>query len=250
MITFKYEFKIVANGVPRIFEVENRCKGWGLSVWGLDYKEIGNKKIKDLIKIITNISKSEKKTFIPIDSTKMVDIRSSINDKMLLGVQQTCIELENLIKDLKNDKLLNDFLLLNDFINENYNFENNYVVIAAIRHLLSEGFKITNIKDVLDKLEARHLEYDVWDIDFGGKMSFTVGEYGRCEKYAIDYLEQNAEELMGTQDVPSHIKNYIDTERWVNDAISEGLGNCLSGYDGWENHEVVDGTDYYIYRTN
>jgi len=61
MITFKYEFKIVANGVPRIFEVENRCKGWGLSVWGLDYKEIGNKKIKDLIKIITNISKSEKK---------------------------------------------------------------------------------------------------------------------------------------------------------------------------------------------
>jgi len=180
----------------------------------------------------------------------MVDISSSITDEMLLEVRQTCIKLENLIKDLKNDKLLNEDLLLNDFMNENYNFENNYVVIAAIRHLLSEGFKITNIKDVLDKLEARELKYDVWDIDFGGKMSFTVGEYGKCEKYAIDYLEDNAEELMGIQDVLPHIKDYIDTKKWVDNRISEGLGNCLSGYDGWENHEVVNGTNYYIYRTN
>ena len=248
MITFKYEFKIVANGLPRICEIESGACGWYLSIQGFNF-ESENQQMQDLINTIQQIDQN--KTTINVNKNdKNMDC---ISDDTLLKLQQTCIELENLIKDLNNDKHLNEDLLLNDFINENYNFDNNYVVIAVIKHLLSEQFKVTNAKGILDKIGVIELGFDVWDVDFGdfgNKMSFTVGEYGKCEKYAISYLEENAEELMGTDGVPSHIKDYIDTKKWVGDVISEGLGNCLSGYDGCEYYEVVDGTDYYIYRTN
>ena len=39
-----------------------------------------------------------------------------------------------------------------------------------------------------------------------------------------------------------------DWEEWVIDM--DGRGHLLNGYDGCEEHEDVNGTDYYIYRTN
>lgn len=42
-----------------------------------------------------------------------------------------------------------------------------------------------------------------------------------------------------------------DLDEFVEDAISaDGRGHFLAGYDGEENVETVNGTDYYIYRIN
>ena len=42
-----------------------------------------------------------------------------------------------------------------------------------------------------------------------------------------------------------------DLDEFVSDAVSaDGRGHFLSGYDGEENEEEINGTTYYIYRTN
>ena len=42
-----------------------------------------------------------------------------------------------------------------------------------------------------------------------------------------------------------------DWDHFVQDAVSsDGRGHFLSGYDGAENEEKVDGVWYFIYRTN
>jgi len=51
-------------------------------------------------------------------------------------------------------------------------------------------------------------------------------------------------------EMPDHIRTYFDFEGWKRDAKMDGRGHSLSGYDGEEHEEDVDGETYYIYRVN
>jgi len=51
-------------------------------------------------------------------------------------------------------------------------------------------------------------------------------------------------------EIPEMYQMYFDDERWKDDARVDGRGHSLNGYDGSEEVETVNGTDYYIYRTN
>lgn len=64
-----------------------------------------------------------------------------------------------------------------------------------------------------------------------------------------DYLKQLQDKSEGGND---DILNLIEDMDWfVKDAIaSDGRGHYLSNYDGRENEEEINGTYYYIYRTN
>lgn len=48
---------------------------------------------------------------------------------------------------------------------------------------------------------------------------------------------------------PEHIRNYFDTERFIQDVrLSDGRGPSLAWYDGAENEECVGDEWYFIYR--
>lgn len=51
-------------------------------------------------------------------------------------------------------------------------------------------------------------------------------------------------------ELPETLANYFDDEKWKQDARYDGRGHALNYYDGTEEVETVDGTDYFIYRTN
>lgn len=51
-------------------------------------------------------------------------------------------------------------------------------------------------------------------------------------------------------ELPKYLQNYFDDERWKSDAQIDGRGHSLNHYDGTEEYEEINGTDYYIYRTN
>ena len=51
-------------------------------------------------------------------------------------------------------------------------------------------------------------------------------------------------------ELPEFAARYFDVEAWKRDAQYDGRGHSLSGYDGEENEIQVDGTWFYIYRTN
>lgn len=83
-------------------------------------------------------------------------------------------------------------------------------------------------------------------VDDGEYMVLTDEEADdKLEEYLDNYLENCIyPELSGTA------RAYFNDEAWREDARMDGRGNSLASYDGAENNEEVDGTTYYIYRTN
>lgn len=75
---------------------------------------------------------------------------------------------------------------------------------------------------------------------------FTDEEADQAWDEALDnYLEECIyPELQPT------MRNYFDEEAWKIDARGDGRGHSLSGYDGNEDEQKVNGTAYYIYRQN
>lgn len=51
-------------------------------------------------------------------------------------------------------------------------------------------------------------------------------------------------------ELPENMRSYFDEEKWKDDARVDGRGHSLSSYDGDEDEESVDSTDYYIFRIN
>lgn len=119
-----------------------------------------------------------------------------------------------------------------------------------------------------------------------GGMEFMVLTDQEANKEALEYCTSYLEDSM---DIPSHVRGYIDFERYTEDVIAvDGRGHILSSYDGEENEVKLeegiyvteaaeawledngldtrdpdpfyawlkeegidlDGTWYYIYRTN
>lgn len=65
------------------------------------------------------------------------------------------------------------------------------------------------------------------------------------EESLDNYLDECVmPELHGT------LANYFDRDAWKRDAKFDGRGHSLSSYDGDEHEVKIDGTWYYIYRTN
>jgi len=114
-------------------------------------------------------------------------------------------------------------------------------LLALTLELDAQGFTIT--QELLDTATI-----DGMIVTLGGK-NYIVGTYNQCENYAREYLYDGAYEMMGLSDIPERIREYIDIYRWVDDCINyDGLGHTLNSYDGGEVSQVVNGTDYFLYR--
>lgn len=65
------------------------------------------------------------------------------------------------------------------------------------------------------------------------------------------YIEECIEpelKFEGLGSLSAYVK--FDSEMWKRDARMDGRGHSLSGYDGEENEQEIDGVTFYIYRTN
>lgn len=51
-------------------------------------------------------------------------------------------------------------------------------------------------------------------------------------------------------ELPRSYRQYFDCEKFKADCSYDGRGHTLASYDGEELEETVDGTTYFIYRTN
>ena len=143
--------------------------------------------------------------------------------------------------------------MTNEFLND-YDEK----VIALAQHLgidlepeidedMDEEEKQGTIQGVIDELDSIVNTYDT-------TYSYYREEYIVCtdeeaDNLMDDTLENYIDEVI-LPEIPEPYRNYFDNEAWKEDAKYEGRGHTLATYDGEENEEEVNGTTYYIYRTN
>lgn len=105
---------------------------------------------------------------------------------------------------------------------------------------------------------ARHLEIMPEFVDEkgnnlfgaeGGKNEWLVITDSEADRMEDEYLDNYIDDCI-LSELPKAYRCYFDDEKWKRDARMDGRGHSLAAYDGEENCETVNGTDYYIYRTN
>jgi hypothetical protein len=85
-------------------------------------------------------------------------------------------------------------------------------------------------------------------IEYSNKEYLVCTESEAEEKWN-EGLDSYIEECILPQ-IAEELQNYFDNESWKRDAKNDGIGHCLSSYDGREYEELVNDETYYIYRTN
>lgn len=109
-----------------------------------------------------------------------------------------------------------------------------------------------SFEDWFEEHTDLHLEFDFEFDEI--RVEYDGCEYLVCTDAEADQLQD--EELENYIDecilheLPQAYRNYFDRDAWKSDARYDGRGHCLSHYDGHEHEENVNGTYYYIYRTN
>lgn len=84
---------------------------------------------------------------------------------------------------------------------------------------------------------------EVEEYEEGDYMVLTDSEADdRWEESLDSYLEQCV-----YPELPKHLVNYFDDEKWKSDARMDGRAHSISSYDGCEDEEEVNGTTYFIY---
>lgn len=105
---------------------------------------------------------------------------------------------------------------------------------ALAAHLKVEPSEVTEERGELYECETERGEWRV----------LTDSEADQAFK---ESLESYIEDMM--RDWPETAKSYFDEERFIRDVeLGDGRGPTLSGYDGAEHEEQIDGEWYFIYR--
>lgn len=103
---------------------------------------------------------------------------------------------------------------------------------------------------------AQYLECDPDDISAESNDRYSVGndEYLVCDDTTADrYWNEELDMYLDDcvyPELPDNMIQYFDDEKWKRDARYDGRGHSLNHYDGCEEVESINGTDYYIYRQN
>lgn len=103
------------------------------------------------------------------------------------------------------------------------------------------------------------LTFENWlSIDDNGT-EVDVEEYDERSSDWLVYTDSEADDAWDESlenyiddclEIPASMRNYFDRESWKSDARMDGRGHCLSGYNGHEEEQQVNGTTYYLYRQN
>lgn len=113
-------------------------------------------------------------------------------------------------------------------------------------NILSDDDLVMNEDGLLDLADED--DYDDY-IEQGTEalMNDTKDYYGIYANAYLDEFGKNAFKDF----VEAHGDNVINYDDMAEDIVNtDGIGNSLASYDGVENEVSVNGTDYYIFRTN
>lgn len=98
-------------------------------------------------------------------------------------------------------------------------------------------------------LQCANTSCDEWESEDSPGTYLVLTEDER-EQYADERLESYIDECILTE-LPEQYRHYFDSAGWKRDALmSDGYGHTISSYDGEEREAKIDGSWYYIYRTN
>ena len=82
-----------------------------------------------------------------------------------------------------------------------------------------------------------------------GREYFVLDEYDANKKFN-QYMDDYIDDCV-LSEIPESYRNYFDDKAFKKDVLdSDGRGPTLATYDGEELEKMVNGTFYYIYRTN
>lgn len=99
-----------------------------------------------------------------------------------------------------------------------------------------------------------HYDMPIYSAEGGEYAVATDAQADSAWDQSLDsYIEECIEpELEKLQNNTGNLAAYVkfDEEMWKRDARMDGRGHSLSGYDGHEHDQEVDGETFYIYRTN
>jgi len=127
---------------------------------------------------------------------------------------------------------------------------------------LQESYEYTyddlNEEDAIEELLRREIIEDTeeyFDLDEDGEIDHSLPKFD-----VQDYKDQYVEKMMGEIDDyveeyifqygTEEIENHINTRKLAEKIIeTDGPESMIAGYDGVEREEEIDGTTYYIYRT-
>lgn len=125
--------------------------------------------------------------------------------------------------------------------------------------VVPEGFVYIGETDETDAYRVLALMMHLDDFD----ASVTVhrnGQLGVGNREWLVLTDSEADDAYERQldnyineclEIPDHIRNYFDEEKWKHDARIDGSrGQSLSSYDGDENYESTNEGTFYIFRTN
>lgn len=130
---------------------------------------------------------------------------------------------------------------------------------------MSEDITKTTPSTITDAVEtneyklalAKHLEIDVSTVEEDGNEYSAEDGSARWMVLTDEEADEKWEESLDSyiedcilSELPEAYRFYFDDEKWKRDAKHDGRGHSLAGYDGEENEETINGTTYYIYRTN
>ena len=115
-------------------------------------------------------------------------------------------------------------------------FDNDKIIALAI-HLELEKTEISEIEEVDDDNYA-----------YGNNEYLVLDDYDANVLHE-DYLEQYIQDYV-LPEIPEAYRYYFDEKSFIEDCKQDGRGYNLASYDGEEYEINVNGTDYYIYRTN
>lgn len=104
------------------------------------------------------------------------------------------------------------------------------------------------IDEVKDRLISIHEGYGEYTYEYCGE-EYIVATDEEADEIEDEKLDDYLEECIYPE-LPENLRFYFDDDAWKRDARMDGRGHIISTYDGDENYVYVNGTAYYIYRTN
>jgi hypothetical protein len=242
-MAFAYNLNLIIDNKPTNIKVEFPCCGWYLSINGLPDSVEEESDLADLVLELKDNERME----MDRQGDGSYLISKEILEKLEI-VKSLCEKIQSLPQEeppfmgKTDDELLEVIYKKtghNDIVGEH--------ILVTLKQLKEDGFEVK--ESLIDSLEVKE-DCNVSFITIGGRQ-YIVADDSRAEAYARKYLEEGADELMGIDDLPEIMKEYIDIDRWVNDCIScDGLGHTLNKYDGREDCQSVNGDYYNLYRQN
>jgi len=179
-------------------------------------------------------------TIVPLNDAqkKLVEIWEShhmkeVDEEFLNNLTEVLDDIESLEEDRKGEPLEGSDEKLIEVVEESTDFcgRDAELCVAFIRM-----FNLS--QNDLDMVEIDETECKIQGTEY------LAGDDEEMDKKWDESLESYIDDCL---ELPDNMKMYFDREKWKNDARVDGRGHSLNRYDGGEEYNTVNGTEYFAY---